>query len=262
MSRQLHLRVVSVVVLSLAAAATPASGLLAQSAARPASDSQAQAGLSRIFAELLSDDSQHMRMAPTRVATAADSARAAALVATARAALGRYKDVKLAEQDGYWRNLSIVKDQPIYHYNNLHNFKAAAGGAFDITKPVSLLYKNDDHGQPRLVGAMYGTGVDDPNLDAMLPTSMAHWHEHVNLCYPRGEAARVATQNGVTAATTFVMDLYMNITTATGCERAGGTFVPVEFGWMAHVYMFAGTDDPRAIWDADEVGNVTMHTHP
>jgi len=127
MSRQLHLRVVSVVVLSFAAAATPAASLLAQHAARPASDYQAQAGLSRIFAELLSDDSPHMRMAPTRVATAADSARAAALVATARAALGRYKDVKLAERDGYWRNLSIVKDQPIYHYNNLHNFKAAAG---------------------------------------------------------------------------------------------------------------------------------------
>ena len=58
----------------------------------------------------------------------------------------------------------------------------------------------DDHGELRLVGGMYATGVENPDLDAMLPTSMAHWHEHVN--------------------------------------------------------MFADTDDPRAIWDADD-DNIT-----
>jgi hypothetical protein len=263
MSRQVHFRVSILAALSCAAVATPAASQMAQPASRPTADSQAQAGLTRVFSELLDESSPHMRMAPTRAATLADSARAAALVATARAALSRYKDVKLAEQDGYWRNASMVKDQPIYHYNSLHNIKAAARGEFDITKPLSLLYKNDEHGQLRLVGAMYGTGVENPNLDAMLPTSMAHWHEHVNLCSPSREAGRVATQNGIGPATVFVLDLFMNITTAAACEAAGGRFEPVDFGWMAHVYMFLGTDDPRAIWDADEVGNVAMHmSHP
>ena len=34
---------------------------------------------------------------------------------------------------------------------------------------------------------------------------------------------------------------------------------PVEFGWMAHVYLFAGSDDPKVIWDADDLGNVDIH---
>src|SRR6266567_7546099 len=51
--------------------------------------------------ELLSDTSAHMRMAPRRTATAADSARAADVVKRARAALQQYTDVKLAERDGY-----------------------------------------------------------------------------------------------------------------------------------------------------------------
>jgi hypothetical protein len=39
--------------------------------------------------------------------------------------------------------------------------------------------------------------------------------------------------------------------------------VPVELGWMAHVYMFAGSDDPKVIWDSDDLGNMTEHMqHP
>src|SRR4051812_11067864 len=50
---------------------------------------------------LLSDNAAHMRMAPRRAATSADSARAVEIVKTARAGLSKYSDVKLAEQDGY-----------------------------------------------------------------------------------------------------------------------------------------------------------------
>src|SRR4051812_11342372 len=50
---------------------------------------------------LLSDDATHMRMAPARPATAADSVRAAEIVKTARDGLSKYTDVKVAEQNGY-----------------------------------------------------------------------------------------------------------------------------------------------------------------
>src|SRR6266581_3162918 len=48
--------------------------------------------------ELLSDTSAHMQIAPRRVATAPDSARAADIVQRARAALEKYSDVKVAER--------------------------------------------------------------------------------------------------------------------------------------------------------------------
>lgn len=259
MSRLIGTRV-AILAAYAAVSATPAAG---QMSMRSAADSQAQAQLTQIFADILNESSPHMRMASTRTATVADSERAAALVAAARGALARYVDVQLAEKDGYLRNASMIEDQPIYHYNSLHNFNAAGRREFDITKPVSLLYKKDDHGQLRLVGAMYATSAPESELDALLPVSMAHWHEHVNFCYPGRAANDIIRQKGVSPATAFLAGLYMNITSASSCESAGGRFQPVEFGWMAHVYMFAGTDDPRAIWDADEVGNVAMHMpHP
>lgn len=229
-----------------------------------AANSKSQAELSRLFAGILSDTSSHMRMGPTRAATAADSSRAAGIVSAARAALSQYTDVKLAERDGYYRNLPSLADQPIYHYNSQTHFNAANHGVFDVTKPVSLLYKKDDHGQLKLVGAMYATSESaaPEELDALLPISMAHWHEHVNLCYP----GRLAGRDGpvtIDARTVFLVDLFFSITSASRCENAGGHFVPVEFGWMAHVYLFAGSDDPAVIWGTDDAGNMDVHMrHP
>jgi len=197
-------------------------------------------------------------MGPTRAATTADSARAAAIVVAARAALSQYADVKVAERDGYYRSMPRLEDQPIYHYNSTLNFSAAARGEFDVTKPVSLLYKKDGQAGLKLIGAMYATGESTApeKLDALLPISMAHWHEHVNVCSPSPTPFR--NTRTIDAAAVFWMRLYFSITSAAECDAAGGRFMPMEFGWMAHVYMFAG-DDPKMIWDADDVGNMDMH---
>src|SRR6185437_1529930 len=45
--------------------------------------------------------SAHMRMTPSRVATAADSARAASEVKILHAAIAKYADYRVAEADGY-----------------------------------------------------------------------------------------------------------------------------------------------------------------
>jgi hypothetical protein len=225
-----------------------------------AADSQAQAQLSRLFAGILSDTSVHMRMGPTRAATAADSARAADVVVRARAALRQYVDVKLAERDGYYRNMPWMEEQPIYHYNRAPNFKAADHGTFDIAKPVSLLYQKDDRGQLKLIGAMYAAGASatPEDLDALLPTSMAHWHEHVNLCYPGPSVTRyLAHPRKIDGALVFMMQLFFGITSERACESAGGQFVALDGGgWMTHVYMFADSDDPKVIWDSDDIGSM------
>ncbi|MDQ6830129.1 MAG: hypothetical protein M3081_14830, partial [Gemmatimonadota bacterium] len=53
-------------------------------------------------------DDPHMLMTPKRVATAADSARAVTIVAEARRALEKYKDVQVAEADGFKQFLPNV----------------------------------------------------------------------------------------------------------------------------------------------------------
>lgn len=267
MSSDTRLSLCSVLALTWIATATPArtaESQLPTHSATLSAYSQAQAELSRILAGILSDTSSHMRMGPTRTATVADSARAAAVVAAARAALSQYADVKLAERDGYYRNMPWLEDQPIYHYNSAQNADAAGRGEFDPSKPVSLLYKKNDRGQLTLVGAMYATSasVAPDSLDALLPISMAHWHQHVNFCYP-GPTLRRYLSGKVDAGLVFLMKVLLSTTSAAECEAAGGRFASSEAGWMAHVYMFAGGNDPKAIWDADDVGSMGMRmTHP
>ena len=211
--------------------------------------------LSAAVNELLSDTSVHMRMAPPRKATAADTARAADIVKKARAALAPYKDVKAAEKDGYVEFMPWIPDQSIYHYNSIPNVFATISG-FDVTKPVSLLYRKDAKGERVLVGAMYAAqpGATADDLDARLPLGIAHWHEHVNFCGPKLEAIQAGTEK-VDAASTAK---WLGITTRVDCDAAGGRFVPRLFGWMAHVYLFG--DSPAEIWGGDDRDH--MHMHP
>jgi hypothetical protein len=205
---------------------------------------------------LLSDDATHMRMAPTRPATAADSGRAAEIVKTARAGLSKYTDVKVAEQNGYVKFLPWLEEQSIFHYNNIGNVLATLG-TFDATKPVSLLYKKNDKGVMTLVGAMYAAAPNatPADLDARLPTSFAHWHEHVDFCGPYADSVRAGVQkvDGPSTAR------WLAINTRKDCTAAGGRFVPRIFGWMAHVYLFAG-DDSKVIW-GEEHTSMDVHMH-
>ena len=201
---------------------------------------------------ILSDTNAHMRMAPARAATREDSARAAAVVTLARAALAKYKDVKRAEADGYLRFLPNVEPQSIYHYTN-YDHAVAAMYVLDPRMPTSLLYKKNAAGKMELVGVMYTAPWDATmdELDGRLPLGMAHWHEHVNFCTPGRGVLRSAgaRRDGAEIAK------WLRITTREECDAAGGRFVPRLFGWMAHAYIFAG-DDPKMIWGGEGKGHM------
>ncbi|CAN5292057.1 hypothetical protein BH09GEM1_BH09GEM1_03090 [soil metagenome] len=202
---------------------------------------------------LLSDTTSHMRMAERRLATAADSSRARSIVTASRAALSKYADVAVAEQEGYVKFLPWLEEQDMYHYNNIQNVFISIS-TFDATRPASLLYRKEN-GRMVLVGAMYtalpGSTADE--LDARLPIGVAHWHEHINFCGPKSVAARDAKQvDGADVAR------WLTITTREECNAAGGQFVPRLFGWMAHVYMFGG-DDPLTIWGGEHADHMHMH---
>src|SRR5436305_12534337 len=110
-----------------------------------------------------------------------------------------------------------------------------------------------------LVGAMYAAppAATTEDLDSRLPTSIAHWHEHVDFCGPNADSVRAGVQK-IDAPSTAK---WLKISTREECAAAGGRFVPRLFGWMAHVYLFVG-DDPKSIWGEDHATmDVHMH-HP
>ena len=211
--------------------------------------------LAAVITQMLEDTTAHMRMAPHRVADAADSARAAAMVSVARSSLAKYKDVKLAEADGFERFLPRVETQAIYHYTSRAN-AIAAMFKLDAAKPTSLLYRKDATGRMVLVGVMYTAPwmATAQELDDRLPLGMAHWHEHVNFCRPSRQAMRSGREKP--NAATLVK--WLRISSREECEAAGGRFLPRVFGWMAHAYVFAG-DSPKTIWGGD--GKDQMHVH-
>jgi len=178
----------------------------------------------------------HMRMSPMRVASAADSARAAQVVDRARAALTKYKDVRVAERDGYRMFAPGIKNQPVYHFTNLRlaireRFK------FDPTQPSSLLYKSNSDGSLRLVGAMYTAPRDatPEELNARVPLAIAQWHLHTNMCVPRlTQTARwKEVSNGRP-----VFGPASPIATSDACDKVNGKFLPVVFNWMVHANLY------------------------
>ena len=107
---------------------------------------------------------------------------------------------------------------------------------FDPARPTSLLYKKTATGY-ELVGAMYTMprNSSEDQLNERLPLSIAMWHQHTNLCFPRLSHLRDAdwTKFG----------LQGSIATQDACDAAGGRFHPVVLGWMTHVYPYADSTD-------------------
>ncbi len=190
------------------------------------------------------DADPHMVLTPIRPAGAADSARAQALVREMRAKLAKYRDVRVAEADGFKQFLPNVP-QPVYHFTNWRwAFEEAF--RFDAAKPTSLLYRRNANGSFVLVGVMYTAprSASENRLDERVPLSVARWHEHVHWCLPRkGEEARWRDSAGGKP----VFGPRSPIATASACDAVGGRFIPHLFGWMVHAYVFA-SDDPAVIW--------------
>jgi len=184
----------------------------------------------------------HMQMTELRKAQSGDAARAQQVVEQARPALEKYRDYKVALDEGFRIFLPNVP-QKMYHFTN---YQYAIGEAFrfDPTKPTSLLYEKhgDDY---KLIGAMYTAPVrfSEQQLNERIPLSMAQWHQHVNMCRPpKGrefEALRKDARFGLNGS----------ITTQEACDAAGGTFMLHVFGWMVHMYPWEKT--PDEIWSLE-----------
>ncbi|MGH7856567.1 MAG: hypothetical protein ACREQY_04490, partial [Candidatus Binatia bacterium] len=158
----------------------------------------------------------------------------------------------------------------VYHFVHYGLTGQEYAGRFDRSKPGSLLYAHERGGW-RLVGAMYSapSKTTENELHARIPLSVARWHAHVNICLPEGVSladlsrgeigagkphvagALDASRHGGFAAQVnrrfgFMADgrfgFEGRIADRATCEREGGHFLEQAYGWMVHVYPFAGGD--------------------
>ena len=177
------------------------------------------------------DMGPHMKMTALRPAKAGDAQRAKEVAEAARRAAEKYSDYHTALADGFEIFLPNIP-QKIYHFTNYrYGFEAAM--RFDPEHPTSLLYEKHGEGY-KLIGVMYTAPkrFTEEQLDERIPLSMAQWHEHVNFCKApadrKGEGLLPHPQFGFRGS----------ITSQEACTAAGGTFLPVVFNWMVHVYPF------------------------
>lgn len=188
------------------------------------------------------DMGPHMKMTALREPRAGDQQCADAVVQAARKVMARYRDYRAALADGYKIFLPNVP-MKMYHFTNYWYGVEAAFG-FNPEHPTSLLYEKTAGGY-RLIGVMYTAParMEEQELDARVPLSIARWHEHVNFCAaPRGHEREYFGPHPK-------FGLLGSITTEQECSAAGGRFRPQIFGWMVHVY--PDEQSPDAIWSVE-----------
>jgi hypothetical protein len=188
------------------------------------------------------DMGPHMKMTALRPAKDGDAARAHQVAETARKASEKYVDYRVALTDGY-KIFHPEIPQKMYHFTN-YGYAMEAAFRFNPEHPTSLLYEK--HGEDyKLIGVMYTAPkrFGEDQLDERIPLSVAQWHEHVNFCAPpadrRKEMLVPHPQFG----------LHGSITTQEACDAAGGTFHPVIFNWMVHLYPFE--KDQANVWSVE-----------
>jgi len=174
----------------------------------------------------------HMYMTSPRPQQPGDQQKADAVVAAAKQAMAPYEDYRKALADGYTIFLPEVP-QPQYHFTK-REYGFAAAFHFDPLKPTSLLYKKTADGGYKLIGAMYTDRVNatEDELNERIPLSMVRWHEHTKFC--AAPANKVKEYFGEHPK----FGMFGSITTAEACKAEGGTFFPVIFNWMIHVFPY------------------------
>ena len=191
----------------------------------------------------------HMKMTALRTPQPGDQEKTGQIVAAARKVVEKYQDYRTALKDGFKIFLPNLP-QKQYHFTN-DRYAREARFRFDPGRPTSLLYEKhgDDY---TLIGVMYTAPkrFTEDDLNQRIPLSIAQWHEHVNFCAP--PAGHKREMLGPNAK----FGLRGSISTQPECEANGGTFHPIIFNWMVHVYPLE--KDPAKIWSVERPAHGTV----
>ncbi len=193
------------------------------------------------------DMGPHMKMTALRPPNPGDAARAQKVADEARKASEKYTDYHTALADGFKIFLPDVP-QKMYHFTNV-GYAMEAAFRFNPEHPTSLLYEKqgDDY---KLVGVMYTAPkrFGEDQLDERIPLSVAQWHEHINFCTAPASMTRAEKKEAYLGHNA-QFGLRGSITTQEACDAAGGTFHPVVFNWMVHLYPLE--KDQAKIWSVE-----------
>ena len=191
----------------------------------------------------------HMQMTVRLPAAPGDRERSEEIVAAARRVMALFPTVEAAERAGFKKFLPGIS-LPMEHYTNRWWAAESWFGKFELDHPTSLLFKRTASGLAP-VGVMYtaSNSADEAELNRRIPLSLGTWHRHIDDCAPP-KGTPIAEQMPPNAR----FGLEGSITTKSACEAAGGTFHPIVFGWMIHVY--PNETDPGKIWAVDMGGGM------
>jgi hypothetical protein len=204
----------------------------------PGMDADTSAGAVHSMEGHHMDMGPHMKMTALRAPKAGDEERAQSVVAAARQVSEKYKDYHTALADGFKIFLPNVP-QKMYHFTS-YKYAFEAVFTFNPDHPTSLLYEKQGDAY-KLVGVMYTAPkrFHEDDLDKRIPLSIGQWHEHVNLCMPPADRKPEALGPK--------FGLHGSIATQAECDANGGTFHPIVFNWMVHLYPLEKTE--AEIWD-------------
>ena len=215
-----------------------------------ACDDMSSMGSMSVMGESMAAMMNHMCITPMRAKQPGDEEKAKAVVAEVKAAIEKYKDYKKALADGY-QIANPKLEQPQYHFNNEANVRLAES-KFDPAKPSSLLYRRTPTQRYKLEGVMFTDRVDasEEELNQRIPLSVARWHQHTNFC--AAPAEKVKEYHGEHPK----FGMFGSIHTKEACQAEGGTFFPVMFTWMIHVFPYE--DNMK---DAFSMNDDVAHVH-
>jgi hypothetical protein len=174
----------------------------------------------------------HMYMTSLRPTQPGDEEKARAVVAQVKASIERYKDYKKALADGYAIGNPEV-NEPEFHFISQAN-TAEAEKHFDPAKPSALLYFQTPKQRYKLEGVMFTVppNASEDELNNRIPLSMVRWHQHINFCAaPADKVKQYLGQHPK-------FGMFGSINTPDACKAEGGTFFPVIFTWMIHVFPY------------------------
>ncbi len=229
----------------------------------------------------------HMRMTDLRPATPEDETRAHDILENCAARSRAIATIKWRSHRGC--GSSCRKFRRTFIISPISPRPAASTkGALISRIQGSLLYAKNADGGYTLVGAMYSAAPDatPDDLDAIVPLSVARWHVHTNICLPadltlddilhNNLGADRADEPGMLPVSASPNALELNhrygfladgrfgfegkISDAGQCTAAGGHLVQQAFGWMVHVYPFAG-DDLKVAYGMDVPKPTTVSTN-
>jgi hypothetical protein len=183
----------------------------------------------------------HMQMSLKGKPQPGDEQRAQRIVAAARRVVAHYGDVKLALRDGYKPFHPTGKMGEEVHYTN-YRYHRLEERHVNYDRPGSILFKRTPEGMTP-VGVMYTApqASTPEQLNAVAPLSIATWHRHVDFC---GAPRNLPVEQRLGEHAKFGPGGMIH--TEEACNKAGGLWIPVVFGWMTHVYPNA--KPPGEVW--------------